>query len=760
MFDPLHKWLGIPPEDQPPHHYRLLGLATFEDDLEVIDAAADKQLSFLHQLANGEHAADAEDLSNQVSAARLCLMSLEKKRLYDQRLRLRTEAAASAAIHPQPPTLPQIVSPTQTSNVSTATSNPVAVPVAHASPPIVRRRNGYASRQRGSSLTYWHYSALLGIVSLLLVAIALKRGILTLDPARMAWLGIKVEAPASSAITGDGVVVLKVDKTAPKIVARSESNVPTVSPDSMPPPTTQPPADSSGPATAVAGSTSDSLVELMHPSVALPIDGRPATEESELNKDPLPIDKPLADAMALVNELYKQKYDAAKTSSEKVALADQMRRDGHQTRDDSVGRFALWKVARGIYAKEGRFDSAMETVDELGQHYRDIEAAQWKTESLIDSANSVGASDASEFVGTAIDVMSDLVEVENYALAKKLGDLTELRFGDRMPRSKRAEFANAQRRIVSEGAKHERYLAAIQTLTESPQDPGANQTAGAYLCLVRQQWKTGLKHLAAGPDSPITAIAKTELAVTLSSDPKLVADASIGIADRWYDLAASMPDEASRDATFRHALRWYVATQSVASGLARKKIDMRVEELDAKYPQRLPDDAVATNAATGPAILDQQVRNGSESKRDFASVNGKTLIVGMGGLPSGHGQAEAGVELRDITKLTVTGSSSHAEMVTVDTYSKSGFVVDYHTVDGYVHRVFLGLGLDPAREFFPLPTWGKATIPDLVTDIGRSDSYTIDLNRWAPPDWDQRCWFSLLMHNGGTDRKLEAKLSW
>lgn len=23
-FDPYHKWLGIPPKDQPPNHYRLL----------------------------------------------------------------------------------------------------------------------------------------------------------------------------------------------------------------------------------------------------------------------------------------------------------------------------------------------------------------------------------------------------------------------------------------------------------------------------------------------------------------------------------------------------------------------------------------------------------------------------------------------------------------------------------------------------------------------------------------------------------------
>ena len=29
-FDPYHKWLGISPKDQPPHHYRLLGIDLFE----------------------------------------------------------------------------------------------------------------------------------------------------------------------------------------------------------------------------------------------------------------------------------------------------------------------------------------------------------------------------------------------------------------------------------------------------------------------------------------------------------------------------------------------------------------------------------------------------------------------------------------------------------------------------------------------------------------------------------------------------------
>lgn len=41
-FDPYRKWLGIVPKDQPPNHYRLLGIELFESDPDVIEGAADQ----------------------------------------------------------------------------------------------------------------------------------------------------------------------------------------------------------------------------------------------------------------------------------------------------------------------------------------------------------------------------------------------------------------------------------------------------------------------------------------------------------------------------------------------------------------------------------------------------------------------------------------------------------------------------------------------------------------------------------------------
>lgn len=55
-FDPYYIWLGIPPEDQPPNHYRLLGITLFENNQEVIEAAANRQMAYMQEVSGGaEH---------------------------------------------------------------------------------------------------------------------------------------------------------------------------------------------------------------------------------------------------------------------------------------------------------------------------------------------------------------------------------------------------------------------------------------------------------------------------------------------------------------------------------------------------------------------------------------------------------------------------------------------------------------------------------------------------------------------------------
>lgn len=86
-FDPYDKWFQIPPGEQPPDHYRLLGVDRFESKPEVINEAAEQRVAFLHDVSTGPHVAVTQRLLNEVAAARLCLTDPEKKATYDAELK-------------------------------------------------------------------------------------------------------------------------------------------------------------------------------------------------------------------------------------------------------------------------------------------------------------------------------------------------------------------------------------------------------------------------------------------------------------------------------------------------------------------------------------------------------------------------------------------------------------------------------------------------------------------------------------------------
>lgn len=95
-FDPYHKWLGIPPEEQPPDHYRLLGVRLFEDDPDVIDYAADGRMALVRNFQAGAHARLSEQLLNELAAARITLLTPAKRAAYDEQLRSSQPKAATA----------------------------------------------------------------------------------------------------------------------------------------------------------------------------------------------------------------------------------------------------------------------------------------------------------------------------------------------------------------------------------------------------------------------------------------------------------------------------------------------------------------------------------------------------------------------------------------------------------------------------------------------------------------------------------------
>ena len=98
QFDPYYKWLGIPLADQPPNHYRLLGIQIFESDQDVIANAADQRMTHVRSFQTGRYSAESQRLLNELAAARVCLLKPEQKARYDAALKAKQPAVIAKPV--------------------------------------------------------------------------------------------------------------------------------------------------------------------------------------------------------------------------------------------------------------------------------------------------------------------------------------------------------------------------------------------------------------------------------------------------------------------------------------------------------------------------------------------------------------------------------------------------------------------------------------------------------------------------------------
>src|SRR5436190_21737388 len=78
-------WLGIPPDQWPPDHYTLLGLAQGEKDADRIERQVQQRLEQVrrYQLTNPEPATEA---MNRLAQAFVCLTDPQARQAYDRAL--------------------------------------------------------------------------------------------------------------------------------------------------------------------------------------------------------------------------------------------------------------------------------------------------------------------------------------------------------------------------------------------------------------------------------------------------------------------------------------------------------------------------------------------------------------------------------------------------------------------------------------------------------------------------------------------------
>ena len=102
-FDPYLNWLGIPPHEQPPNFYRLLGVVLFESNPEVIEQAADRQSLRVGAYQAGPQGEMCQPLLSEIAMARFCLLDPQQKAAYDGQLNESLAHRGERAVAAPPP---------------------------------------------------------------------------------------------------------------------------------------------------------------------------------------------------------------------------------------------------------------------------------------------------------------------------------------------------------------------------------------------------------------------------------------------------------------------------------------------------------------------------------------------------------------------------------------------------------------------------------------------------------------------------------
>jgi hypothetical protein len=97
--DLICSWLGLPPGEWPPDHYRLLGLAPGESNAEVIEQRVHQRLDTVrrYQMMHPEQATEA---MNRLAQAFVCLTETASKKAYDVQLGIAVPAAPEPVAPP------------------------------------------------------------------------------------------------------------------------------------------------------------------------------------------------------------------------------------------------------------------------------------------------------------------------------------------------------------------------------------------------------------------------------------------------------------------------------------------------------------------------------------------------------------------------------------------------------------------------------------------------------------------------------------
>ncbi|MDZ7620613.1 MAG: SUMF1/EgtB/PvdO family nonheme iron enzyme [Patescibacteria group bacterium] len=614
IFDPYYEWLGIPPAEQPPHHYRLLGLGPFEENADVIANASDRQMGHLRGFAAGKHSHFSQKLLNEVAAARVCLLNADKKAEYDALLRQQLAV-------PMPP-IPR-ATPVASAVTPVGTGLPhVATDYLEADSPLP----AYLSRSKPMVVTVGAAAAFVLLASLVWWLSGLGKSPQP-DPSgtELAQAELADPSPDPAAVgtlpTTDPVEPSpeQPEPEQPEPTHPTPSDPLPTDPEPALPPMTETPdkptEEPEQPDVPRPDSPEGPMVESPDEPVPaeIPAEPGPATVPSvQAEETPPPsmhvTRKPVPSAAEQqeVRRVLDETYDtgAARNPTERMALVDQLV-GLIEAGDDASERFVLLRRASELASDAGEGERMMRLVGQIADEF-DVDRLRVQAAMLEGLSKKVATEDQ---IGVLVQVASPVIDEAltsgRFDLADSLSAAVYRTCQATAGRAFRVEALNRRRKVQEQRGLWDEMQAARVTLQANPDDEAASLAMGRWFCFVREDWEQGAPHLAKGSQPELKALAARDLSATA-----LEPSAQVELADAWWDMGSAATDPRAKMAQLRRATHWYRQAQpELPSTLLKAKVAKRLDEFAKLNQTETPQTASGPPPAVAPFDAQQATQH-------------------------------------------------------------------------------------------------------------------------------------------------------
>jgi len=278
----------------------------------------------------------------------------------------------------------------------------------------------------------------------------------------------------------------------------------------------------------------------------------------------VPTDADIATQQQAVRSLFKTDY-ANKDPAKRIELAQKLIQ--LSATGTSAERIALLREAIAMAGSVGDLDLAHSAYDTIVQNWA-VDADGERL--LMYKGVVVGAADQAESATNDLLAASEAaITADSYANAQKLAEAAGgfARKADDEALAKRAKTAaDVARDLGSEYYRITDNADMLGNLT-----PAQTAALGRFYALSKCDWTRALPMLANGDDATLKALATDDLAAASGPDHE-------AIGERWIDYAKKVTAK-RRPAVLRRALDQLTRASDLSTGLAKAKIDKRIDEL-------------------------------------------------------------------------------------------------------------------------------------------------------------------------------------